>query len=131
MKVNFKPVFDLHLKKILELHNMVITVRSVFHENSKYTHRFIDQRLCKLKRLYLHRTAVLESIDMNKASAPKECINCHYHYVLLKGLSFSWISAMDVMMYYLCLLTLRILLYETFVVLIIAVLLVEIVKIKS
>ena len=111
MKINFKSVYDLYLKKILELHNMVITVTSIFHENSKYTQKFIDQRLCKLKRLYLHRTDVLERIDMNKASAPKECINCHCHYVLIKDLSFSWISAMDVMMNYLCLLTLRILPY--------------------
>ena len=36
MKFKFNSNDDSPLKKTLELHNMVIVVRSVFHEDSKY-----------------------------------------------------------------------------------------------
>ena len=36
MKIKFNSGDDLPLKKTLELYNMVIVVRSVFHEGNKY-----------------------------------------------------------------------------------------------
>ena len=36
MKIKFNSDDDLTLRKKLELHNMVITVRYVFHEDNKY-----------------------------------------------------------------------------------------------
>ena len=45
--------------------------------------------------LYLGKTHVSKDIDINKASALKECIIYHYHYFLHKGLKFQqdvWIG---------------------------------------
>ena len=36
MKIKFDLDDDLPLKKMLELHNMIVVVRSVFHEGNKY-----------------------------------------------------------------------------------------------
>ena len=35
MKIEINPKDDLHLIKTLELHNMIIVLRSVFHEVKK------------------------------------------------------------------------------------------------
>ena len=49
MKIKFNSNDDVPLKKILELHNMVIVVRSVFHEvNKYYPKQFLDECLYKL-----------------------------------------------------------------------------------
>ena len=49
MKIKFDSVDYLHLKKTLELCNMVINVRSVFHEGSKYDPQILlDKCLYKL-----------------------------------------------------------------------------------
>ena len=37
--------------------------------------------------LHYDRIDVSESIDVNKTSAGKECINCHYWYFIGKGFS--------------------------------------------
>ena len=53
--------------------------RSVFHEGSKYYLQvFLEKCLNKLKLLYYDRIDVSEGTDVNKASASKECIICHY-----------------------------------------------------
>ena len=38
--------------------------------------------------LYYDRTDISEEIDINKASASKECDICHYCYFLNKGFQF-------------------------------------------
>ena len=49
IKIKFNQEDDLHMKKKLELHNMVIVVRSVFHEDNKYySIDFLDECLYKL-----------------------------------------------------------------------------------
>ena len=49
MKIEFNSGDDLPLKKTLERYNMVIVVRSVFHEDSKYYRQvFIDECWYKL-----------------------------------------------------------------------------------
>ena len=49
MKDVFSLNSDLHLQKMLELHNTVIVVRSVFHEGNKFSPLvFIEECLCKL-----------------------------------------------------------------------------------
>ena len=51
---------DLSLKKIKELHNMVIVVRFVFHEDNKYYLQvFLDECLHKLQMLKYDRTSIL------------------------------------------------------------------------
>ena len=45
--------------------------------------------------LYYDEIDISEGIDINKASASKECDICQYWY-LDKGLSFNRMSAMDV-----------------------------------
>ena len=41
MKINFNSDGDLPLIKMLELHNMIIVVRAVFHENKKLPTGFL------------------------------------------------------------------------------------------
>ena len=49
MKIKFNSDDDLPLKKTLELYNMIIIVRSVFHEGNKYYPQvFLDECLHKL-----------------------------------------------------------------------------------
>ena len=49
MEIKFNWDNDLSLKKILELHNLVIVVKSVFHENNKYYLKvFLDECCYKL-----------------------------------------------------------------------------------
>ena len=49
MKIKFNSDDHLSLNKALELHNIVIVVRAVFHEgNNYYTQVFIDECLYKL-----------------------------------------------------------------------------------
>ena len=50
MKIKFNSDDDLLLKKTLKLRNMVIVVRYVFHEGSKYYPQFVlAESLYKLK----------------------------------------------------------------------------------
>ena len=42
---------------------------------------------------------VSEGVDVNKTSTSKECIICHYWYILHKELSFKRTSVMGVTMY--------------------------------
>ena len=73
----------------------------------------------KLWKLYFERIDVSEGIDVNKPSASKERIVWHYHYFLDKGFKFQ----LDILSG--CLWTLAILLFQTLMVLIIIVLLIE------
>ena len=59
--------------------------------------------------LYYDKTDVSEGIDINKASASKECDTCHYWYFLNKERSFKAMYAIDAMIYSLCLWTFAIL----------------------
>ena len=83
IKIKINSDDDLPLKKTLELHNMIIVVRSVFHEDSKYYQQFFFFQM-----LYFDRIDSSESIDVNKTMASKECIICPNHYCLDKGLKF-------------------------------------------
>ena len=49
--------------------------------------------------VYYDRIDISEGIDSNEISASNECDSCHYWYFLNKGLSFSQVSAIDVMIY--------------------------------
>ena len=67
----------------LELHNMIMIVRTVFHENNKsYSQIFLDECLCKLQMLYYD---VSEGTDDIKTSQSKDCDVCHYWYFLDKS----------------------------------------------
>ena len=51
--------------------------------------------------LYFGKTHVSEGIDVDKTSASKECIICHFHYFLDKRLKFQqnvWIGCHDILM---------------------------------
>ena len=53
--------------------------RSAFHEGSKYYLQvFLGKCLNKLKLLYYDRIDISEGTDVNKTSASKERIICHY-----------------------------------------------------
>ena len=63
---------DLRLKKTLEFRNMLVAVRSVFHEDNKYyPQAFLGERLYKLQMLNFDRIDVSEGIDVNKTSESK------------------------------------------------------------
>ena len=67
----------------LELNNMIMIVRTVFHENNKsYSQIFLDECLCKLQMLYYD---VSEGTDDIKTSESKDCDVCHYWYFLDKS----------------------------------------------
>ena len=49
MKIKFISDDNLHLNKMLKLHMLTVTVRSVFEDNSKYYSQvFLDECLYKL-----------------------------------------------------------------------------------
>ena len=49
ISIQFNSDDDLSLKKTLEVHNMEVVFRAVFHEGNKhYTQVFLDECLCKL-----------------------------------------------------------------------------------
>ena len=49
MKFKFNSDEELHLNKTIGIPSMIIVVRAVFHENSKYYPQvFLDERLHKL-----------------------------------------------------------------------------------
>ena len=56
----------------LEFRNMLVVVRSVFHEDNKcYPQIFLGERLYKLQMLNFDRIDVSEGIDVNKTIALK------------------------------------------------------------
>ena len=70
---------DLPLKKTLQICNIIMVGRSAFHEGSKYYLQvFLGKCLNKLKLLYYDRIDISEGTDVNKTSASKERIICHY-----------------------------------------------------
>ena len=49
MKIKFKSDDNLHLNKILKIHNMTVVIRSVFQEDAKYYPQvFLDECLYEL-----------------------------------------------------------------------------------
>ena len=70
-------------KKTLEIRNMIIVVRSAFHEgNIYYPQVFLDACLYKLSMLEYDRIDVSEGIDVNKTNNLCKCIICHLWYFL-------------------------------------------------
>ena len=70
---------------------MVIVVRSAFLKDSKYYLQiFCDPNVYinKIKMVYYDRIDVFEGINVNTASASKECINCYSWCFLDKGFKF-------------------------------------------
>ena len=86
MKIKFKSDDKLPLNKVIQIPNMIIVARAIFHENKKYYLQvFSDECLYKLeiiKMVYYDRIDVSEGIDVNKTSASKECDVCLYWYFL-------------------------------------------------
>ena len=77
MKIKFNSDYNLPLKKMIELCNMVILVRSVFHEDNKYYPQdFLDECLYKLQRLEHDTIDLCEGIDVNEGREPHQCIIC-------------------------------------------------------
>ena len=48
MKIKFDLDDDLPLSKVIEIHNVILNVRAVFHENKCYLQIFLDECLYKL-----------------------------------------------------------------------------------
>ena len=89
IKINFNSDDNLPLNKILKLHNITITVRSVFEKDSKYYPQvFLDECLYKIYMLEYDRIDISEGIDVNKTNASKECDICHYWY--FKDIGFKY-----------------------------------------
>ena len=81
MKTQFNSDSNLLSKKTIELYNMIIFVRSIFHEGIKYYPQvFLDECLYKLQILEHDRIDVSEGINVNKTNGSLECIICYYRY---------------------------------------------------
>ena len=66
MKIKLNSDDNLSLKAF-EFYNMIIVVRSVFHEgNNYYPQAFLGECLYKLKMLEYDKTDVPEGINVNK-----------------------------------------------------------------
>ena len=77
MKIKLNSNDDLPLKKMLELRNIVVAFRHVFHKYNKYQLQgFLDECLHKLQMLEYNRIDVSEGIDVNKTSVSEECNTC-------------------------------------------------------
>ena len=81
-KIKFNSDDSLPLNKTLKLHNMTIIVRSVFEKDAKYYPQdfFRWMFIWVLKMLQYGGIDVSERIDINKTSASKEYMLCHYWY---------------------------------------------------
>ena len=89
MKIKFNSDDSLLLNNILNFHNLIIVVRSVFQEDNKYYPQvFENECLYELKILEYDKIDVSEGIDFNKTNASKECDICHYWYFLDKDFKF-------------------------------------------
>ena len=79
--------------------------------------------------LYYDRFEISEGIDINKTSASKECIICYYWYFLNRGFNFQPYVCNKYDLFMMSM-NLSVLLFQTLKVLIIAVSLTELVKVK-
>ena len=81
MKHIWKSNWIQMINKTPELFNMIIVVRSVFHEDSNYYPQiFLDE--CLLDRTECERTELSKRIDVDKTDGLPECIIFHYWYFL-------------------------------------------------
>ena len=89
-KIKFNPENILPLNKTLKIHNVTITVRSVFEEDGKYYLQvfFRWMSVWVIKMLQYDIVDVSEGIGINKISASKECDICHYWYFADVGYKF-------------------------------------------
>ena len=74
---------------MLNLQIIVIIIKSVLIKN--HDHCYYEacvETFLMYKMLYYERIDVSEGIDVNKTSASKECIVCHYSHFLYKGFTF-------------------------------------------
>ena len=78
MKTKYHPDDGLSLKKTLERYNIIIIVKSVFHEDSKYYTQVLSGEC-----LYKLRMLKYDKIDVNKTIGYCECIIRHY-WIFLK-----------------------------------------------
>ena len=89
MKIKFNSDDNLPLNKILKLNGLMIVVRSLFQDDSKYYPEvFLNEYLYKLQMLEYDRIDTTEGIDTNKTNASKECDICYYWYFLDKGFNY-------------------------------------------
>ena len=71
---------DLSLKRMLEFHNMLMVVRSVFHEDNKYYWQiFLYECLHKLEMLEYDWIDVFEGIDVIKNKESLGYTTCNYY----------------------------------------------------
>ena len=87
MKIKFNFDDDLPLNKTLKLFNMIIFVRSVFHEGSKYYPVFLDESFYELEiieKCYI----MIELTFLKVLMLIKKCIKRGYYLSLL--VYFRW-----------------------------------------
>ena len=65
MNLKLDSDYDLPLKKTLELHHMIVVIRSAFYEDNKYSPQVcLDGCLHKLQMLYFEKIGVFEDNDV-------------------------------------------------------------------
>ena len=89
IKIKFNSDDDLPLNKPLKFYLMNIIIRSVFEEDGElYPQVKMLKKYSTVKMLQYEKIDVSEGIDVNKTSAAKECMLCHYWYYKDVGLRF-------------------------------------------
>ena len=73
MKIKFVSVDNLPLNKTLKLHTLTIILRSVFEKTTSIIHTFF-------RRLFV--LGIDDTINIKKSNKSKECMLCHYWYIL-------------------------------------------------
>ena len=62
------------------MHNVAILIKTVFNKN--FHHYYYKVFLLKIHKFYIKIELIFLKAFVNKTSASKECIICHYWYVL-------------------------------------------------
>ena len=90
MKIKFNSGDDLPLNKLLKFHAMTILSDLFLKKMVNFIHNFFRRHFVwvRVKMLQYERIDISEGIDVNKTSASKECMLCHYWYFKDVGFKF-------------------------------------------
>ena len=85
MKIKLNSDDNLPLNNLLKLHNLTI----IFKKTTSIIRKSFQMNVCmSYKKIRYERIDVSEGIDINKTSALKKCMICHYWYFLDIGYEY-------------------------------------------
>ena len=100
MKIKFNSDDDLPLNKPLKFHNMTITIRSVFEEDSKlYPQLFLDDTLYELKNATVRKNFFQKELMSIKQLRQKNVCFAVIDFLKMLDSNLESMFVMDVMIY--------------------------------